>query len=85
VDKSLESAQPEYGPLLQSTVDKVGYPAIDQGGVIRTIGEQIDFWVATGYMQGFAGIHTETLYDEIMGEEYPELEASGDEEGMSLL
>jgi hypothetical protein len=80
--KALEDEQPQYGPLLQSTVDRVGYPAIDDEGVIRTIGEEFDFWEAIGFMRGYAGSHTETRYYKIMGEEYPALKAAGDEEGM---
>ncbi len=80
--QAMEDAQPQYGPLLQSTVDEVGYPAIDGEGKIRTVGESFDFWSAIGYMQGFAGNRTETRYYEIMGREYPALEAAGDEEGM---
>src|ERR1022692_463903 len=82
--KAMEDAQPQYGTLLQSTVDKVGYPAIDEEGIIRTIGEKFAFWGAIGYMQGFAGHNTENRYYEIMGREYPALEAAGDEEGMVL-
>jgi hypothetical protein len=82
--KAMEDAQPQYGPLLQRTVDKVGYPAIDQEGVVRTIGERFAFWGAIGYMQGFAGSNTENRYYEIMGRDYPALEAAKDEEGMVL-
>lgn len=82
--RAMKDAQPQYGPLLQSTVEEVGYPAIDQTGVIRTIREKSAFWSAIGYMQGFAGNSTETQYYRIMGEEYPALEAAGDEEGMVL-
>lgn len=81
---AMENAQPQYGPLLQSTVDKVGYPAIDGEGKIRTIGEEFAFWNAIGYMQGFAGNSTENRYYEIMGSEYSALEAARDEEGMVL-
>ena len=80
--QAMEDAQPQHGPLLQSTVDTVGYPAIDDDGVIRTVGESFAFWSAIGYMQGFAGHNTETRYYDIMGREYPALEAAGDEEGM---
>jgi hypothetical protein len=82
--RALEEAQPQYGPLLQSTVDRVGYPAIDEKGIVRTIGEKFAFWGAIGYMQGFAGSYTERRSDEIMGREYPALEAAGDEKGMVI-
>jgi hypothetical protein len=82
--KAMEDGQPQYGPLLQSTVDKVGYPAIDEDGSIRTIGEGLSFWGAVGFTQGFARNRTENRYYEIMGAEYPALEAAGDEEGMVI-
>jgi len=81
---AMEAAQPQYGPLLQSTVDEVGYPAIDDQGKIRTIGERFAFWGAIGFMQGYAGSRTENRYYDIMGRQYPALEAAGDEEGMVL-
>lgn len=80
----MEDAQPQYGPLLQSTVDKVGYPAIDEDGEIRTIGDGLDFWAAVGWIRGYAGRITETRHDEIMGVAYLALEAVRDEEGMVL-
>lgn len=80
--KAMEEAQPQYGPLLQSTIDEVGYPAIDSRGVIRTIREDLDYWGAVGYMGGFAGNRLETMMYEALGSEYPKCKAEGDEEGM---
>jgi hypothetical protein len=82
--RAMEEAQPQYGPLLQSTVDKVGYPAIDSGGVIRTIREDLAYWGAAGYMRGFAGSRVQNMMYQALGAEYPELKAAGDEEGMVL-
>jgi hypothetical protein len=82
--QAMEDAQPQYGPLLESTVQKVGYPAIDDSGVIRTIGEKMNYWGAIGYMQGYAGSRVENMMYHVLGAEYPKLEAAGDEEGMVL-
>jgi hypothetical protein len=82
--KAMEDAQPQYGALLQSTVDQVGFPAIDQGGVIRTIGDDLAYWGAAGYTRGFAKSRVESMYYQVMGGEYPKLKAAGDEEGMVL-
>jgi hypothetical protein len=82
--QAMEDAQPQYGVLLESTVDKVGYPAIDQDGVIRTIRDNMAYWGACGYMQGFARTRVERMYYRVMGDEYPKLQAASDEEGMVL-
>lgn len=82
--KAMETEQPQYGPLLQKTVDQVGYPAIDGTGTIRTIRDQMDYWAAVGYMQGYAGTLVETMMFETLGSEYPKLEKAGDEPGMAL-
>ena len=58
--QAMEDSQPEYGPLLQSTVDQVGYPAIDSNGTIRTIPDDLHFVGAGAYMRGFAGSRVET-------------------------
>jgi len=82
--QAMEDAQPQYGGLLESTIDKVGYPAIDRDGVIRTIRDNMDYWAACGNMQGYAGSSVETMYYRVMGEEYPKLQTADDEEGMVL-
>jgi hypothetical protein len=81
----MERAQPQYGPLLQSTVDEVGpLPAIDEGGAIRTIREDIKFWMAAGYAQAYAATLVDHKRINVMGGEYPKLREAGDEEGMVL-
>ncbi len=80
--KAMEAAQPQYGALLQSTVDQVGYPAIDSSGIIRTIRDDMEYWGAVGYMGGFAGTRVENMMYEALGSDYPKCKAAGDEEGM---
>jgi hypothetical protein len=82
--KAMEDEQPQYGALLQSTVDKVGYPAIDKNGVIRTIRDDLAYWGAVGYIQGFAGSRVENMMYQVLGAEYPKLKADDDEAGMVL-
>jgi hypothetical protein len=82
--KAMEDAQPQYGPLLQSTVDKIGYPAIDENGRIRTIRDDLAYWGAVGYMRGYAGSRVESMMYQALGSEYPRLRDADDEEGMSL-
>lgn len=82
--QAMEDEQPQYGPILQSTVDKVGYPAIDEKGVIRTIREEMAYWVAAGYMQGYAGSRVENMMHETLGSEYPKRRKAGDEKGMAM-
>jgi hypothetical protein len=81
----MEQAQPEYGPLLISTTEKVGVlPAIDDDGSIKSISDGIKFWAASGFAQSFTAQSVENRRIELLGSEYPELEAAGDEDGMIL-
>jgi hypothetical protein len=81
--RQLEVQQPDFGPLLQSTVDAVGaLPAIDSSGVIRTIGDDIAFWMASGFAKAYAAQMVEYKQVSVMGADYPRLRAAGDEEGM---
>lgn len=82
--QAMEDEQPQYGPLLQSTVDKVGYPAIDENGVIRTIRDDMSYWGAVGFMRGYAGSLVQSMMYQMLGSEYPKFKAAGDEEGMAL-
>jgi hypothetical protein len=50
----LAATQPEYGPLLQHTVDSVGgLPAVSDDGAIYTISHN-SYWYAQGYAKAFA-------------------------------
>lgn len=50
----LEAMQPEYGPLLQSTLDLVGnLPAVGADGNIYTVSHN-RYWTAVGYSQSYA-------------------------------
>lgn len=82
--QAMEDAQPQYGPLLQSTVDKVDYPCIDQDGVIRTISEGLTYAAASGFMQGCASSHVENMKNHLLAHEYTKLKAAKDEEGMAV-
>jgi hypothetical protein len=83
--QAMEDAQPEYGDLLSITVTKVGYPAIDQMGVIRTIHDgRLVYGMACGYMQGCASARVEIMKNQVLGKEYPKLQAANDKEGMAL-
>jgi hypothetical protein len=51
----LEATQPQYGPLLVSTVEAVGPPpAVDSDGSIRTISESLHYWTAVGFTRSYA-------------------------------
>jgi hypothetical protein len=80
--RAFEDVQPQYGPLLQATVDEVGYPAIDSNGTIRTIRDGLNFWGAGAYVRGFAGHRAETMMYQALGSEYPACQKADDEEGM---
>ncbi len=81
--KQMELEQPEYGHLLQSTVDKVGpLPAIDDIGAIYSIADDMKFWMASGFAKAYAASVVKNMQVTLMGGRYPELRAAGDEEGM---
>ena len=50
----LEANQPEHGPLLQSTLDAVGYlPVVGDDGNLYAVSHS-RYWVAVGYSQSYA-------------------------------
>lgn len=50
----LAKTQPQYGPLLQSTVDTVGQlPAVDDDGHCYTVSHD-NYWFAAGYAKAYA-------------------------------
>jgi hypothetical protein len=52
--EELSATQPEYGPLLQSTIESVGgLPAASSDGAIYTVSHD-RYWYAAGYAKAFA-------------------------------
>ena len=50
----LEAAQPQYGPLLKSTLGKVGnLPVVGDDGIIYTVSHD-RYWYAVGYARSYA-------------------------------
>jgi hypothetical protein len=83
--KQMVLEQPEYGPLLRSTVEKVGpLPAVDESGTIYSIGDDMKFWMASGFAKSYAATSVGYMRINVMGGEYPQLKEAGDEEGMIL-
>ncbi|HEX8507958.1 MAG TPA: hypothetical protein VF635_00460 [Propionibacteriaceae bacterium] len=54
LNRAVEAAQPEFGPLLQRTIDEVGYPAIGSDGKIYTIKDDLNYWARSGVVRGAA-------------------------------
>lgn len=57
--KELEAAQPQHGPLLQNTLDRVGnLPAVGDDGIIYTVSHD-RYWYAAGYARSFASLQAD--------------------------
>jgi hypothetical protein len=59
---ALEAAQPQHGPLLQSTLDQVGnLPAVCDDGSIYTVSHD-RYWYAAGYARSYTSIQADNRH-----------------------